>query len=201
MDPSRVRPPSGDMNVLVGTTSYGTAATRPSSEHDLEVAMERARTAFRLFDRPFLKGKSKGSQSTLPKGHLTKEELGDAVRWIGLPRKDGLWGPVHPTQQKCEVMEQSLNASGGVTEARFVAAMVPAPPCEAISLEELIAAFQVFDSEQAGFLTDKAFVAILTEWGEAMTVEEAHRSLGHGGIIQGNLVDYRKYASLILQRA
>lgn len=70
------------------------------------------------------------------------------MRWMGLPQelqRNGTvtgvrWEAVHPSERACHDMAQAIlepHGDAGITEARFVAAMVPEPPCQAIPWREL----------------------------------------------------------------
>lgn len=208
VDPTRLKPPDGNQTVIAaaGHIPFTQCSTNVMDGHDLEISMTRARQSFYLFDMPST-GDHDGKdqhRSVHGKGFLNRTEIEAAIRWIGLPNTsvDGLttWGPVHPSEQACESIAESLENNGGATESRFVAAMVPAPPCRVVRYDDLVDAFREFDEDRDGYLTDEQFVGMLTQYGEPLTTDEADQALKYGGIKTEKGIDYRRYADHILQR-
>ena len=63
---------------------------------------------------------------------------------------------------------------------------------------------EVFDEKRVGYLTVQEFVDVLSQWGppgEPMDIDEAVGALEHGGIVEGDRVDYRRYAKCVLDAA
>ena len=115
------------------------------------------------------------------------------IRWLG----------THPSEKACAVIGKSLQCEARqCTEHVFVGSMVPAPPCAALTVEQLIAAWQVFDPQNKGELPMEQVLAMLTGFGESLSTQEANTALQCSTFdgAQPGTIDYVKFSHFIMSR-
>jgi calmodulin len=105
---------------------------------------------------------------------------------------------LNPTEAELSAATSRFGGEGGrVTFEQFLECFA-AWVNTRLSSQDVIEAFQVFDTDNTGYIHAAELKRLLTTLGEKMSEEEADELLGDADVDDGGRINYRKFAERIM---